>query len=367
MKTIPFKTSKISKSKDSELEKKLREYIARRYPWLVYYSSRKSYALRRFEFVITDPDLMGKKVAKELDEKLEMVLATENCHAKIQKDRLVITVPREEKDILYLGAGIAELRKKEKYPVCAYVGECDDGTAAIINFSEIPHLMVAGATGSGKTNCLNDILLSLMYKYTPREVNFFLFDEKNELSIYKNEPHVMETAFENDDFEHALKRIESEMESRKRLIGDARLAVNIDEYNRAANDPLPYLFIVFDEADTVLKRGSDHPCAVLARRTAEEITAQGRSLGVHLIVGTQKPVKDVIDTTIKSNIPGRIALQVTNHHDSNVILDESGAENLTGNGDALMKLKGSTWRIQCAYTDIKERIDAIEYLQRKKR
>lgn len=363
MKKPPFKTSKISKSKDTELETKLREYMARRYPWLTYYNSRKSYALRRFEFIITNSDLMGKKIAKELDEKLEMVLAAENCHAKIKKDRLVITIPREEKDTLYLGTGLAELMHEEKYPVRAYVGECDDGTAGVIDFNAVPHLMIAGATGSGKTVCLNDILLTLMYKYTPQEVNFFILDDKNELSVYKNEPHVIETAFDSDDFLHVLKRAESEMATRKRLIGDTRLAVNIDEYNRSASEPLPHLFIVFDEADVVLKKGSKHPSAAFAKTLAEEIVGQGRSLGIHLIIGTQKPIKDVIDTTIKSNIPGRIALHVTNHHDSNVILDESGAENLTGNGDALMKLNGKTRRIQCAFVDSEERAAAISQLQ----
>ena len=158
------------------------------------------------------------------------------------------------------------------------------------------------------------------------------------------------------------------MIKRKEIIGDSGL-IHIDTYNEENPDKkLPHLFIIFDEADTILKRDSSAGAiSSSARSLVEEIAAECRTSGIHMIIASQKPERRNIDTTIKTNIPDRLALRVASATDSRVILDQKGAEKLTGEGDALLKIQNSdrdpVKRIQCAYTTLAERKEAIRMLK----
>ncbi len=362
MKNHPFQKSATNMKEDKTIKKALCDYIQARYPWLKYVGSRKSYSVFRFEFLIKEPDFAKKSITDELAMKLNIVLAAVDCHAFIYRNLMIINVPRENKDVLYLGNGLDELLEQEKSPVRCYLGECDDGSPAIIDFTETPHLLVGGTTGSGKSVALSNILLSLMFKYTPEEVQFLILDDKNELSIYTNVPHVIKGAFTRDAFGGAISVIENELQRRKKIKGDSGMP-DIDTYNEISKTKIPHLFIIFDEADTILKRDSNTTAlSSSARKMVEEVASEGRSLGTHVIIASQKPESRNIDTTIKSNIAGRLALQVANSIDSRVILDGKGAEKLTGNGDAILKLKDGTRRIQCAFTTLEERREAIKML-----
>ncbi len=361
----PFRKSKVLTDNDRLIEEKLVEYINTRYKGVFTYNEKRiSYAVRRFVFQIAEPDLVNNKMINELSQKLDMVLAAVNCRSYTYKDKLIINVPREEKDILYLGNGLEELMNDTaRHPGTCYIGECDDDTPARLDFSlsTSPHLIIAGATGSGKSVALNALMLSLMYAYTPKQVNFYIIDQKNELSIYKDEPHVISSAFKPEEFFSIIADIEEEYRKRNEILEN----LNIDEYNKKSKEPLAHLFIIFDEADSVL--GSNHAANSLSsqvRDTIKEITAQGRSRGMHIILASQKPEKRNIDTNIRSNIPGKLALRMTCQQDSRLIIGKKGAETLTGNGDAILMTESEEKRVQCAYTSNEERMAAIDQLRR---
>ncbi len=359
MRTIPFNKSQDFEEKDKAIEEKLIEYTKKRYPWLKFITSRKSYSVLRFEFNIAEPDFFTPKVANEIAMRTNIVLAADKCTAFPYKDRLIINVPRDNKDTLYLGGGLEELLKEDKKPIRCYIGECDDGAPAIIDFIETPHLLIGGTTGSGKSVALNDIMLSLMFMYTPEEAQFYILDDKHALKMYEAVPHYVDGAFERADFGRIVTVLENELNVRKKIIGESGM-VDIEEYNAVNAKKIPHSFVIFDEADTILKIGAETSST---RSIIEEIAAEGRAYGMHMIIASQKPEKRNIDTTIKSNIPARLALQVSNGTDSRVILDEKGAEKLTGNGDGLLKINSKTKRIQVAFASLKEYKDAIQMLK----
>ena len=358
-----FYTSKINEADDQQIEETLKKYVKERMPFLEYIDSRKSYATRRFEFKILDPDFVNPKFEKTFARNLDIILAAVKCQAFAYRDRMIVNVPRDDKDTLYLGDGLREFMEEEKAPVRCYVGECDDGSAATIDFTDIPHLIIGGTTGSGKSVCMSNIILTLAAKYTPEEVQFYIIDDKNELGVFKDLPHVKRAAFNRKEITDVLEELFDVYETRKELKQGYN---SIDAYNQDQPDDkkLPHIFVLFDEADSVLRRdSSDSATASKSRTIIQEICAEARSSGIHVILGSQKPSQKNIDTTIKANIPGRIALQVVNSVDSRVILDEKGAEQLTGNGDALLKMNSQMKRIQCALTTPEEQKRAVDLLK----
>lgn len=356
-----FRKSKINQEDDKEIEKKLLDYISTSYPWLEFICSRKSYSTRRFDFKIKNADFATTKAEKEMATRLEIVLDADKCSVFRYKSRMIVNIPREDRDILYFGEGLGEFLKADKNPMRCYIGERDDGLPAVVDFTEIPHLLIGGTTGSGKSVCLHDIILSMTIKYTPDELGLYIIDDKNSLSVYKDLPHVKATAFSKEEISPITDKLRTLLYERKKALGSQE----IDDWNSEHKEKLPHILIIFDEADTILKRGSSTTNVTsIARGIVEETAAEGRSLGIHVILASQKPTKNNIDTTIKSNLPGRIALHVTNSMDSKVILDEKGAEKLVGNGDALLKLEGDVQRIQCALTLPEERKEAIKVLEK---
>ena len=249
------------------------------------------------------------------------------------------------------------------------LGKTTTGDAYVFDLEKMPHILVAGATGAGKSVCINTMIVSILYKAKPDEVKFILIDPKKlELATYKAlEGYHLITAPNLDEYvmttpENAVSILDSaivEMERRFQVFADARVR-NIGEYHdRKKENPkletIPYLVVVIDElADLMLTSGRaiEEPITRLAQKA--------RAVGIHLIVATQRPSVDVITGVIKSNFPARIAFQVSSKIDSRTIIDQMGAEKLLGNGDLLFLLPGtaSPIRLHNAYVTLDE-IEAI--------
>ena len=317
-----------------------------------------------------EPD-EGVRVSKfiNLSDDLSRVMKASKVRviAPIPGTRFVgIEVPNESPAIVYMKSIInSDSYKNLKSKLSIALGKTTSGKAYSFELDKMPHLLVAGATGAGKSVCINAIIASILYKAKPDEVKFILIDPKKvELSSYNSlENHHLITSSSLDEHvitktENATAVLESalvEMERRFEIFSEARVR-NIGEYNEklisnSDLEKIPYLVIVIDElADLMMTSGRavEDPITRLAQKA--------RAVGIHLIVATQRPSVDVITGLIKSNFPARIAFQVSSKIDSRTIIDQNGAETLLGNGDMLFLPPGSSSpiRLHGAFITLKE-------------
>lgn len=218
------------------------------------------------------------------------------------------------------------------------LGKDISGNPLISDLGEMPHLLIAGTTGSGKTVCINAIIISLLYRAGPEEVKFLMIDPKRvELTLFDGLPHLISPVVtETKKAANALRWIIEEMEGRYKLLAKAG-ARDIDRYNRMGEDkePLPYIVVIIDELADLM---------AVAQLSVEEAIARlaqlSRAVGIHLILATQRPSVDVITGIIKANFPYRISFQVSSKVDSRTVLDMNGAERLIGKGDMLFLSAG---------------------------
>ncbi len=211
------------------------------------------------------------------------------------------------------------------------LGKDVSGNAWVLALDKMPHMLVAGATGSGKSVCLNTIILSLLYQNGPDELKFILVDPKRvELTAYAGIPHLLVPPITGvDDTVNALKWTVREMERRLDMLSKFG-ARNIDDYNARVDERMPKIVVMIDElADLMSASGRE------VEGTIVRIAQMARAVGIHLVLATQRPSVDVITGLIKANIPGRVAFAVASQTDSRTILDQSGAEKLLGRGDML--------------------------------
>ena len=241
------------------------------------------------------------------------------------------------------------------------VGKDISGNCIIGNIAKLPHMLIAGTTGSGKSVCINCIIMSILYKASPRDVKLILIDPKKvEFQPYRSIPHLYAPIVTDPKkAAGALASAVAEMERRFELIESVG-AKNISGYNElTANDPskeyLPYIVIIIDELADLMMTAADDVETAICR-----IAQKARAAGIHLIVGTQRPSVDVVTGLIKANIPSRIAFTVASQVDSKTILDTAGADKLIGRGDMLFAPIGSTkpMRVQGAFIDDRE-VEAI--------
>jgi S-DNA-T family DNA segregation ATPase FtsK/SpoIIIE len=220
----------------------------------------------------------------------------------------------------------------------------------------MPHLLIAGTTGAGKSGCINTILTSILLRATPDEVRLILIDPKRiELNYYESIPHLLTPVVSNPKEASAvLQNVVAEMERRYERLSIIR-ARNLPEANRTfkarGEDPLPYLLVVIDElADLMMVSPQAVEDAII------RLAQKSRAVGIHLVLATQRPSVDVITGMIKANVPSRIAFAVSSQTDSRVILDGAGAESLLGQGDMLFKPLGTSrlQRLQGAYVSEEE-------------
>ena len=239
-----------------------------------------------------------------------------------------------------------------------------DGNPVYTSVAKMPHGLVAGGTGSGKSVCVNGLLISLLLKYSPEDLKMILIDPKQvELTFYEDLPHLATPVVKDPKLaSETLKWACDEMDRRYRAFATVRVR-DIEGFNeKTANDPsikkTPYLVIVIDELyDLMMTAGQDVEASI------QRITQMGRAAGIHLIVATQRPTTDVIKGTIKANIPCRIAFKVSQFVDSTTILDQGGAESLLGRGDMLFKVDDLPVRIQGAFISDSEISRVCDYIR----
>ncbi len=253
-------------------------------------------------------------------------------------------------------------------PLSFVLGKDINGNIIFCNLDKMPHLLVAGSTGSGKSVCLNSMLLSMCYKAGPQDLRLILIDPKMvEFSTYNGLPHLLipEVITNKEMTINALDWAIKEMERRYALFAKNHV-VNINEFNKSEQvrskkvDKLPFIVIVVDElADLMLE----------AKREIEDriakLAAKARAAGIHLVLATQRPSVDVITGTVKANLPSRIAFALTNYMDSKTVLDGGGAEKLLGKGDMLFKPqdKPEPRRVQGAFVSSTEISKVVEYIK----
>ena len=278
----------------------------------------------------------GVKVSKIINLSDDIARNTSSESARIAtipgSNTIGIELPNNIRENVYLSEilGNADFKKKEiKLPIA--LGKNISGKPIVGDLASMPHLLIAGTTGSGKSVCINTIILSLLYRHTPDKCKFILIDPKMlELSTYEGIPHLLcPVITEAKKAASVLGWVVKEMESRYRLMTKEGVR-NIDGYNTKHKLPMPYIVVVVDEmSDLMLVAGKE------IENYIQKLSQMARAAGIHIIMATQRPSVDVITGTIKANFPTRISFQVTSKIDSRTILGEQGAEQLLGKGDML--------------------------------
>ncbi len=302
----------------------------------------------------------GTKVSKvaALKDDLSYALATTEIRilAPIPgKQAVGVELPNASPSYVALGDIFDDLPQTAS-PLSVWLGKDISGSAVWTDLARMPHVLIAGTTGSGKSGCINTILTSILLRSTPDDVRFILIDPKKiELSYYESIPHLLTPVVSSPkEASTVLANVVSEMERRYERLSAVR-ARNLNEANRAfrsrGEPTLPHLLVVIDElADLMMIAPQDVEDAVI------RLAQKSRAVGIHLVLATQRPSVDVITGMIKANVPSRIAFAVSSQTDSRVILDTSGAESLLGQGDMLFKPLGTSrlQRLQGAYVSEEE-------------
>ena len=278
----------------------------------------------------------GVKVSKIINLSDDIARNTSSESARIAtipgSNTVGIELPNNIRENVYLSEILsnADFKKKDiKLPIA--LGKSISGNPIVGDLASMPHLLIAGTTGSGKSVCINTIILSLLYRHTPDKCKFILIDPKMlELSTYEGIPHLLcPVITEAKKAASVLGWVVKEMESRYRLMTKEGVR-NIDGYNTKHKLPMPYIVVVVDEmSDLMLVAGKE------IENYIQKLSQMARAAGIHIIMATQRPSVDVITGTIKANFPTRISFQVTSKIDSRTILGEQGAEQLLGKGDML--------------------------------
>jgi len=322
----------------------------------------------------------GVKISRIVGLSVDLALSMKALAVRIDpipgKDTVGVEIPNAKRQTVYFREILdADVFRASASHLTLAIGKDIQGRPHVADLARMPHLLVAGATGSGKSVCINGILLSILYKATPDEVKLLLVDPKRiELSVYNDLPHlvhpvVTETAMAKSALDWAVAEMDRRYEAMALLgvrniagyneklakLGDAR------EPELAELEPLPYLVIVIDElADLMMTAAKEVEVSIV------RLAQLARAGGIHLILATQRPSVDVVTGLIKANFPTRISFQVTSKHDSRTILDAVGAEYLLGRGDMLYKPSGGkTVRMHGAFVSDEETAAVVEFWKSK--
>lgn len=333
-----------------------------------------------YEFV---PDV-GVKVKDVVNLAEDLALVAEAQYVRIErilgKKAIGIEIPNKKREIIHL----REIIESEEYasmssPLTIALGKTKSGEIFTTDLREMPHVIIAGATGSGKSVAIHTIILSIVFRSSPDDVKLILIDPKRvELAIYNSLPHLLTPVVVNPKLaKNALDWAIFEMENRYKKLATLQVR-NIEQYNKRLNllvssgdelmeslddtTRLPYIVIIIDEfADLMMESSKD------IEYNVARIAQKARAVGIHLILATQRPSVDVITGTIKNNFPSRIAFAVPSRNDSKTIIDYMGAEKLLGQGDMLiLPPKSATLvRAHCSYVSEDEALRVVKYLSKK--
>lgn len=277
-----------------------------------------------------------------LSDDLALVLKAQSMRISriLGKATIGIEVPNRQREVVSLRDIVSSDNfRKSHSKLTLALGKDIFGSAVIADLTKMPHLLVAGSTGAGKSVSITSMIMSLLYKASPEEVKMLLIDPKLlELSLYEDIPHLISPVITNTrDASEALRKMVFEMERRYRLLAE-KSARNIESYNQQVpdEDRMPYIVIFIDELADLMFASANEVEDSIAR-----LAQMARAAGIHLILATQRPSVDVITGVIKANFPARISFQVFSKIDSRTILDTQGAEQLLGKGDMLLLLPGS--------------------------
>ncbi len=305
-----------------------------------------------------------------LQDDLAMALSAETIRIQAPipgRDVVGIEIPNEQSDIIYLREILeSDLFQNSKSPLTIALGKDIVGKPFITDIKKLPHLLIAGTTGSGKSVGINAMILSLLYKNDPDHLKLMMIDPKMlEFSIYDDIPHLITPVItEPKKAIAALANMVAEMERRYRLMADKRTK-NIDNYNEKVKrdgsaEPMPFIVVIIDELADLMMNGGKEVETSIAR-----LAQKSRACGIHLIVATQRPSVDVVTGIIKANLPSRLSYRVGQKIDSKVILDSTGADSLLGRGDGLFTPPGTTGlvRIHAPWATEEEIEEIVEYIK----
>lgn len=355
---------------ETELDDKIRDLIAKLAHFKIDGDVVRTYAgpvVSTFEF----KPAANIKVSKILNLQDDLAMALRAQTIRIQapipgKDVVGIEIPNKSVETIYLREILeSKLFQEASSPLTIVLGKDIVGKPFITDLKKLPHLLIAGTTGSGKSVGINAMILSLLYKNSPDQLKLMMIDPKMlEFSVYNDIPHLLTPVITKaKQAIAALNNMVSEMELRYQMMSETRTK-NIENYNekiiKSGGKPFPYIVVIIDElADLMMTSGKDveHSIARLAQ--------MARASGIHLVVATQRPSVDVVTGLIKANLPSRISYRVGQRIDSKIILDQQGAESLLGRGDMLFTPPGMTGLIRLhAPWSTEDEIDRIvEYIK----
>jgi len=360
------KPAKKAKSVDeSELDAKIQHLIEKLAHFKIDGDVVRTYAgpvVSTFEF----KPAANVKVSKilNLQDDLAMALSAETIRIQAPipgKDVVGIEIPNETVDTIYLREILDDkLFQDSSSPLTIALGKDIVGKPFITDLKKLPHLLIAGTTGSGKSVGINAMILSLLYKNSPDQLRLLMIDPKMlEFSMYNDIPHLLTPVITKPKQAiAALNNMVAEMERRYELMADSRTK-NIENYNekikKEGGEHFPYIVVIIDElSDLMMTSGKDVEISIA------RLAQKSRACGIHLIVATQRPSVDVVTGLIKANLPSRVSYRVGQKVDSKIILDQMGAESLLGRGDMLFTPPGSTGLVRLhAPWATEEEIDTI--------
>jgi S-DNA-T family DNA segregation ATPase FtsK/SpoIIIE len=365
------KAPKITKKvNEAEIDRKIDDLMAKLQQFKIDGEVVRTYSgplVTTFEFKPA-PNVKVSKILG-LQDDLAMALAAETIRIQAPipgRDVVGIEIPNANIDTIYLRDILeSDIFKESKSPLTVALGKDIVGNPFITDIRKLPHVLIAGTTGSGKSVGINAMILSLLYRNDPDHLKLMLIDPKMlEFSMYNDIPHLITPVItEPVKAIAALANMVGEMERRYKLMAESRTK-NIENYNakakREGTEPFPFIVIVIDELADLMMNGGKEVELSIAR-----LAQKSRACGIHLIVATQRPSVDVVTGLIKANLPSRLSYRVSQRIDSKVILDAMGAESLLGRGDGLFTPPGSTGLVRIhAPWNTEDEIDKIvEYIK----